>query len=368
MIGFDNCYNNKKVLITGHTGFKGSWLTQWMLMLGAEVVGISDIIPTEPALFNILHLENKIKHYFEDLRNPSEISAIINQEKPDFIFHLGAQPIVSLSYKDPLQTISTNVMGTAHVLNSLLNSDFNCNVIVVTSDKCYDNLEWIWGYKETDQLGGKDIYSGSKGAAELVAKSYYHSFFKKEDSKIQLATVRAGNIIGGGDWAQDRIVPDMIRAWSSGKKLSMRSPNSTRPWQHVLDPLSGYLMVGSKLQMDDQYNGESFNFGPRHEINKPVIDLVQDMAKLWGFENFDDCYEIIDNKTFKEASLLRLNCDKALLELKWNPVLFHEENIEFTGNWYHEYLKSSNNIISFTETQIEDYCSLALERGNSWVK
>jgi len=367
-LGFNNIYKGKKVLITGHTGFKGSWLALWLLMMDAKVVGISEKVPTEPSLFKLLNLEEKISHYFEDIRNKEKLEKIIKEEKPDFLFHLAAQPIVSLSYKDPLETISTNVMGTANILDSLRDTDFECSVIVVTSDKCYDNVEWFWGYKETDHLGGKDIYSGSKGGAELIAKSYYHSFFKKPNSKIRLASVRAGNIIGGGDWALDRIVPDLIRAWSIDKKLKIRSPYATRPWQHVLDPLSGYLLVGEKLHKNIKLNGDAFNFGPRHEINKPVIELVSDLAKIWGFKNPEESYEILENKTFDEASLLKLNCDKSLLQLRWLPVLYYNEFIEFTGSWYHEFTGNKENLLNFTQNQIMDYCHKANERELLWMK
>ena len=367
-LGFNDIYKNKTVLITGHTGFKGSWLVTWLTMMGANVVGISEKIPTKPSLFELLNIEDRITHYFEDIRNKDAIEKIINNEKPDFLFHLAAQPIVSLSYQDPLDTISTNIMGTANILDSLRNTDFKCTVVVVTSDKCYDNVEWVWGYKETDHLGGKDIYSGSKGGAELITKSYYHSFFKKKNSKIRLATVRAGNIIGGGDWALDRIVPDLIRAWNANEKLIIRSPNATRPWQHVLDPLSGYLLVGEKLYGNIELNGDAFNFGPRHEINKPVIELVEDLAIIWNFKDPEDSYEILGNKTFDEASLLKLNCDKSLLQLKWLPVLYYNEFIDFTGKWYHEYRDNRKNLLKYTEDQIKEYCKLAKERDLKWME
>lgn len=367
-LGFNEIYKNKKVLITGHTGFKGSWLVTWMNMMGAKVVGVSERVPTNPSLFELLNIEDRITHYFEDIRNKEGIQKIILEEKPDFLFHLAAQPIVSLSYKDPLDTISTNIMGTANILDSLRFADFKCTVVVVTSDKCYDNVEWVWGYKETDHLGGKDIYSGSKGGAELITKSYYHSFFKKENSKVRLASVRAGNIIGGGDWALDRIVPDMIRAWSIGEKLKIRSPQATRPWQHVLDPLSGYLLVGQELYKNFDLNGGAFNFGPRHEVNKPVIELVSDLAKLWGFNKPEDSYEITDNKTFDEASLLKLNCDKSMIQLKWLPVLFYDEFINFTGNWYHEFIENRDNLLQYTEKQVYQYCQLAKERKLQWMQ
>ena len=367
-LGFSNVYSNKKVLITGNTGFKGSWLTTWLLSLGAKIVGISNGIPTNPSLFELLKLENEITHYYEDVRNTDEIRKIIRSEKPDFIFHLAAQPIVSLSYEDPLETISTNTMGVANVLDSLRESDFDCRVVVVTSDKCYDNVEWVWGYKETDKLGGKDIYSGSKGAEELIAKSYYHSFFSKPDSNVRVITVRAGNIIGGGDWAKDRIIPDTIRAWSNSEVLEIRSPYATRPWQHVLDPLSGYLFVGQKLLESSEFNGETFNFGPRQEFDESVLELVKDLAGIWGFDNINESYQIIEKRKFNEATLLKLNCDKALLKLKWIPVLKHNEVIEFTGNWYKEWIDSRNDLLKYTINQIKEYYDLAKNRELLWAK
>ena len=360
-LGFNDTYRDK------NTGFKGSWLTTWLLSLGAKVIGISNGIPTKPSLFELIKLEDEITHYVEDVRNTEGIRKIVQTERPDFIFHLAAQPIVSLSYEDPLETISTNTMGIANVLDSLREVDFNCVVVVVTSDKCYDNVEWVWGYKETDYLGGKDIYSGSKGAEELISKSYYHSFFNKPDSHVRMVTVRAGNIIGGGDWAKDRIVPDVIRAWSKNDVLNMRSPAATRPWQHVLDPLSGYLLVGQRLDENPDLNGDAYNFGPRQEFNTSVLELVEDLAKIWGFNRIEDGYKIIEKKPFDEATLLKLNCDKALLELKWIPVLRYAEVIEFTGTWYKEWVENNQNLMEFTIKQIKEYYKLARQHELIWA-
>ena len=281
---FKNIYNNKRVLVTGNTGFKGSWLTAWLLQTGANVFGISKDIPTKPSLFEVLNLNDKITHFEEDVCNFSAVKKIMEEVQPDFVFHLAAQPIVSDSYENPLETITTNVLGTTNVLEALRTLNFPCTAIIITSDKCYDNVEWVWGYKETDALGGKDIYSGSKGAAELVCKSYYHSFFKKETSKIRIATARAGNVIGGGDWALDRIVPDCMRAWSRGEVVEIRSPKATRPWQHVLEPLSGYLQLGAELFENKQLNGESFNFGPKAENSHSVEQLLNDLRKVWQID------------------------------------------------------------------------------------
>ena len=321
---FDNIYKNKKVLITGHTGFKGSWLTIWLLSLGAKVIGISKDIPTTPALFEVLELEGKIQHHLLDIRDFNTLDEIINRERPDFIFHLAAQAIVSTSYLEPLETISSNVIGTSHVLESLRLSNHRCTAIIITSDKAYDNIEQIWGYKENDTMGGRDIYSGSKGAAELVIKSYYHSFFKLDQSNVRLSIARAGNVIGGGDWAKDRIIVDAMIAWSKGNKVEIRSPKATRPWQHVLEPLSGYLSLGQQLYADISLNGEGFNFGPRAEQNRTVQELLVDSSKYWNF-NHDNAFIITGNILFHEAGLLKLNCDKALFQLKWQANLEYKE-------------------------------------------
>ena len=258
---FKNVFKNKKVLITGHTGFKGSWLSAWLLNLGAEVIGISKDIPTNPSMFVLLNLKDKIKKdYRADIRNLDIIEEIFLNEKPDFVFHLAAQPIVSVSYKDPIETITSNVMGTTNILEILRKAEHECTAIIITSDKAYDNIEQVWGYRENDALGGKDIYSGSKGAAELIIKSYCNSFFK-EIKTIRIGVARAGNVIGGGDWAKDRIVVDSMMAWSKNKAVNIRSPKSTRPWQHVLEPLSGYLNLAMALSLDDSLNHECFNFG-----------------------------------------------------------------------------------------------------------
>jgi len=253
---FNYVYKGKKVLITGHTGFKGSWLTTWLLHLGADVIGYSKDIPTTPSMFEVLHLADKVNHCIADIRDLDVLSSVVSSEKPDFVFHLAAQPIVSESYLNPIETISSNVMGTANILEALKISNHKCIAIIITSDKAYDNVEQIWGYKEDDKMGGKDIYSGSKGAAELIIKSYFHSFYDKPECNVTLAIGRAGNVIGGGDWAKDRIVVDCMRAWSEDQQVTIRSPSATRPWQHVLEPLSGYLSLGQALSTGKEINGE----------------------------------------------------------------------------------------------------------------
>ena len=345
---FKDIYKDKKVLVTGHTGFKGSWLTSWLLKLGANVVGISKDIPTNPSMFDELNLESKITHYVEDIRDLKKMIKIISKEQPDFLFHLAAQPIVSISYSDPIETISSNVMGTTNILEALKVVNHKCTAIIITSDKAYDNIEQVWGYKEDDKMGGKDIYSGSKGAAELIIKSYYYSFFKDSTSNVKLAIGRAGNVIGGGDWAQDRIVVDCMEAWSKGEVVEIRSPNATRPWQHVLEPLSGYLNLGQALYEDDSLDGEGFNFGPRAEQNHTVEELLIDLSTYWHFNSPSEAYKVTDNILFHEAGLLKLNCDKALFYLKWQANLEYKDTIRFTSVWYYDYYKTKENIFNIT--------------------
>jgi CDP-glucose 4,6-dehydratase len=286
----ENYYKGRKVLVTGNTGFKGSWLTIWLLKMGAEVIGISKYIPTSPSLFEELDLEKKIKHYYADVRDLVRINKIITDEMPDYIFHLAAQAIVSTSYNDPVETVATNVIGTMNILEVLRTFSKPCVAIMITSDKCYDNVEWIWGYRETDALGGKDVYSGSKGAAELIIKSYYNSFFNN-NHPVRLAVGRAGNVIGGGDWAKDRIVVDCMLAWNEDKTVEIRSPKATRPWQHVLEPLSGYLLLGAKTFDGNNLHGETFNFGPKAEQNRTVVELLSDMKKYWNMGGVREIFE-----------------------------------------------------------------------------
>ncbi len=365
---FSNQYHGKKVLVTGHTGFKGSWLTAWLLKLGAKVCGVSDQIPTKPSIFEELGLADKIEHHFCDIRNFDEVSKVLVDFNPDYVFHLAAQPIVSVSYDDPLNTISTNVMGTAVILEALKQWNHECSVVLITSDKCYENVEWVWGYKETDHLGGRDIYSGSKGAAEVIIHAYYHSFFTNKMNKIRLATGRAGNVIGGGDWAKDRIVVDCMKSWADGQSVEIRSPSATRPWQHVLEPLSGYLALGVQLDNDEKLLGESFNFGPRSEQNRTVLELLTDLSQQWHFDKAGDAYRITDNIPFHEAGLLKLNCDKALFHLKWEANLSYKKCVHMVGEWYYSFYKTDKDMYSLTVDQISEYEKLAMEGDLVWSR
>lgn len=366
-MAFNNVYKNKKVLITGNTGFKGSWLSTWLTMLGAEVFGYSLSVPTEPAMYEVLELGSKIKNEFGDIRDKEKFNEYVQTVKPDFIFHLAAQAIVSTSYKEPFDTITTNVVGTASVLEAIRNITWNCTCVLITSDKAYNNVEWIWGYRETDEMGGKDVYSGSKGAAELVIKSYWNSFIK-EMSNIKFGVTRAGNVIGGGDWAKDRIVVDCAKAFSKGETVEIRCPKATRPWQHVLEPLSGYLTLGQWLYEGKSENGEAYNFGPKAEQTKTVFELTQDLAEKWGLDK-ENASKLTGNIPFKEANLLKLNCDKALAFLHWHSTLNYDECVSIIAEWYKTYYENQDSdMYALTVKQIEFYMIEAKKQNLEWSK
>lgn len=366
-MAFNNVYQGKKVLVTGNTGFKGSWLSTRLLMMGADVYGYSSDIPTDPSMFETLKLKDKLHHCFGDIRDKAKLNEFVQKVKPDFIFHLAAQAIVSTSYKFPFDTITTNVVGTASVLEAICNITWHCTCVLITSDKAYDNVEWIWGYRETDAMGGKDVYSGSKGAAELVIKCYWKSFIQVMPN-IKLGVARAGNVIGGGDWAKDRIIVDCINAFSQNRIVEVRCPKATRPWQHVLEPLSGYLVLGQYLFEDKVKNGEPFNFGPRAEQTKTVFELVQDLSELWGLDK-DHVAKLTDNIPFKEASLLKLNCDKALAYLNWHSTLHYEQCVRFIADWYKTfYLQQNIDMYQLTVAQIKEYLGEAQKQRLQWTK
>lgn len=362
---FNSIYKGKKVLVTGNTGFKGSWLTMWLLELGAEVYGISNGVPSNPSMFEELELEKKIKYYCLDIRDAAAMDSQIRAIAPDFIFHLAAQPIVGSSYSDPVGTIATNAMGTVHILEAAKSLTNQCSLVMITSDKCYENVEWLYGYREIDRLGGKDIYSASKAAAEILIYSYYHSFIKHKPN-LRLASVRAGNVIGGGDWAEKRLVPDCIRAWKNGDSVTIRNPKSTRPWQHVLEPLSGYLVTGQYLAEDASLNGEAFNFGPPSDQIFSVQQVLSSIAEHWKLSKEKEWVKI-EAGTFHEAGLLKLSCEKANVHLKWWPVLNFTETMEFTASWYWEYYKGKSTALEVTKTQIKEYIDKASSRGLNWT-
>ena len=358
-------FKDKKILITGHTGFKGTWLTAWLKLLGAEIVGISLDIVSDPSHFLEANLDDGIKDYRVDIRDREKVIEIIKKERPDFIFHLAAQSLVRESYLNPVDTWSTNLMGTLNILEALRKVDKKCTAVIITSDKCYDNVEWVWGYKETDSLGGPDPYSSSKGAAELLIKSYLKSFFASEDCEVRIASARAGNVIGGGDWAKDRIIPDCVKAWSQDKIVQLRNPNATRPWQHVLEPLSGYLRLAYDLDKSKRLHGEPFNFGPPAQQNQSVSELVEVMSHYWDKVRWEDISKTVDQPY--ESGLLKLNCDKALHELNWKAVMDFEETVSMTAEWYKSFYLDQTTILDFTNSQLEKYTDLAKSRGLDWA-
>ncbi|VVB88583.1 GDP-mannose 4,6-dehydratase [uncultured archaeon] len=362
---FGDIYRNKKVLITGNTGFKGSWLSIWLLMLDARIYGLSNDIPTQPSHFSGARIKDRITYIEKDIRFLKDVRQVIEEIKPDFVFHLAAQSLVRLSYSNPVLTIETNVLGTMNVLEALRQANHPCCAVIITSDKCYDNIEWVWGYRETDALGGRDPYSASKGAAELVVKTYANSFFNRPESKVKVASARAGNVIGGGDWAVDRIVPDCMKAWSSGKPVKVRNLNATRPWQHVLEPLSGYLLLGQRLYENPELNGEPFNFGPSDNRVYTVGELIAQMQKNWRGAEIDVSPP---EETERESTLLKLCCDKALHILKWQANLDFGETVGFTVDWYRRFYEQKEDVFSTSFGQIEEYVRLAGSRNRAWVK
>jgi len=354
-------FYNKNILVTGHTGFKGSWLTIWLKQLGANVVGISIDEPSKPSHFNVANVSDQVNNYCVDIRNSEDVKRIVNKVQPDFIFHLAAQALVRPSYKNPLETLNTNAIGTANILDALRFLDKQVVAVMITSDKAYDNVEWVWGYRETDALGGKDPYSASKGMAELAIRTFVESYFNEPNSNVRVGIARAGNVIGGGDWATDRIVPDCMVAWSESRIVDIRSPWATRPWQHVLEPLSGYLLLGANLANSGKYHGEAYNFGPNANQNHSVSDLIIEMGKYWDKVQWSDVSQ--DQKHVHEAGLLKLNCDKALSDLKWKPTLKFEETVKMTVEWYKQFYKSKEqSMLDFSMTQISEYTELAGNR------
>ena len=352
-----NLFSDKKVLVTGHTGFKGSWLVSWLNYLGSNVIGLSDRIPTSPSHFDVLS-ETVDQDIRADIRDRDNVVNTLNKHNPDVIFHLAAQPIVFEAYQDPFATFEVNAMGTASIFEFLRQMSSNCVAIFITSDKCYDNVEWTYGYRESDRIGGKDPYSGSKGAAELVIKSYFESFISKLSPRIKLGIGRAGNVIGGGDWGSYRIVPDCARSWSKNEIPEIRCPQATRPWQHVLEPLSGYLALAANLLKSNDFNGEAFNFGPPAAQNHSVQELVEEIMLHWDGNDWLDKSE--GNSMPAEAGLLKLCCDKALHQLKWRSTLDFQETAKWTADWYKTYYQyGPQEAKKITNAQISEYMKLS---------
>ena len=365
---FNNRFAGANVLVTGHTGFKGSWLTTWLLKLGANVTGIGLDPNTSPSLFSALDLARKISDKRIDVRDAKSLDQAVQEAQPDFVFHLAAQALVRVSYADPRNTWSTNVMGTVNLLMAVQKLNKQCTVIVVTSDKCYKNKEWLWGYRETDELGGHDPYSASKAATELVTSSFISSYFSDltTTNPIRLSSARAGNVIGGGDWSTDRIVPDCMKAWARNETVVLRNPNATRPWQHVLEPLSGYLCLASRLHESPKLHGEPFNFGPTVDRRVHTVGhLVETMQRSWPLARFTVATS--KDAHVHEAGLLQLNCDKATSELSWASVLDFESTVHFTANWYRRYYEGASEAFEITYDQLNKYQNLAQTAKLQWT-
>lgn len=347
----NNFFKDKKVLVTGHTGFKGAWLSFYLHLLGSRVMGISLKPSTKPSLFDILGLKNKINNNFINILEKKKIEKKILQFEPDIIFHLAAQAIIKNSYNDPLNTWKTNLIGSINILEIIRKLKKKCTCVMITSDKCYENLEKITGYKEDDILGGTDPYSASKASTEIAIKSYFKSFIKGTNHKI--ATARAGNVIGGGDWSSNRIIPDCIKSIVEGKKVKIRNSNATRPWQHVIEILNGYLKLAKKLYLNKNINGHSFNFGPKNSEIVPVSDILGYIDDIWPGFRWVKAKNIIKNET----DMLVLNTKKAKKILNWNTRLNVKQATNLTIEWYKEFYKSKKNnlIIQLTKNQILQY-------------
>jgi len=363
-MSFLDVYKGKKVIITGHTGFKGSWLAMWLKHLGAEVYGYALAPYSEMDNFVTSKLSTEIHHMEGDVRDGTELKSYFQEVQPDFAFHLAAQPLVLLSYKDPVDTFSTNMMGVVNFFEAVRATPSVKAAINVTTDKCYDNREWVWGYRENDPMGGKDPYSASKGCSELITSSYLESFFKAEGT-CNIASGRAGNVIGGGDWALDRIIPDYFRAIQQGVQLEIRNPYATRPWQHVLEPLSGYLNVGQELYLQGKSFSGGWNFGPEDMSNYSVQELIDKMQLL----DARGGYTIPENtEKLHEANLLKLDISKASNYLKWKPVLSFDETVKFTLDGYLVDLEATSDTYQSRIDQISQYCELAASKGINWAK
>jgi len=359
---FNGIYKGKTVLVTGHTGFKGSWLVYWLKQMGANVIGYSLEAPSNPNHFDLLNLE--IESIIGDIRDQKKLDSVFNEYKLEIVFHLAAQPLVRLSYEDPIETYETNVIGTLKVFETCRKTNVKA-IVNITSDKCYENREWVWGYRENDPMGGYDPYSSSKGCAELLTSSYRNSYFNLNDygkkHQALLASCRAGNVIGGGDWAEDRLITDIMVAVSKNKKVKIRNPQATRPWQHVLEPLSGYLQIGQKLLEGKKEFAEGWNFGPSDEGSITVEEVVKHIKQYW--EKID--YEHNSNEDHPhEANLLKLDCSKAHIKLKWQNVWDSQKTFEITTNWYKAFYEK-NSIL--TGKDLECYIADAKSKNIEWA-
>jgi CDP-glucose 4,6-dehydratase len=350
-------WKNRRVLITGHTGFKGSWLLLWLKHLGAEVTGFSLEAPTTPSLFEATNIDKDFNHVIGDIRNLNSLFECINTFAPELVIHMAAQSLVFDSYIDPVSTYQSNVMGTINLFEAIRKTDSVKAVLNITTDKCYENKEWIWGYKETDPLGGYDPYSSSKACSEIISESYRQSFFSSKG--VLMATARAGNVIGGGDWSDNRIIPDAIRSFSQGRPLIVRSPLSIRPWQHVLEPISGYLAICQKLINGEDQFASSWNFGPNYSDNREVSILADLMVDNWGG---DAKWELDKKEHYHEAQQLKLDCSKSNFYLKWSPKWALDVSVDKTISWYKAFY-NGQDMNEFSLKQILEYQEKCSRQG-----
>ncbi|SCB95524.1 CDP-glucose 4,6-dehydratase [Kosakonia oryziphila] len=353
-------WKGKRVFITGHTGFKGSWLTLWLQSMGAVLKGYSLNPPTEPSLYESAAVDDLIDSTIGDIRNFDQLHAAISAFRPEIVFHMAAQPLVRLSYDEPIETYSTNVMGTVHLLEAVKRVGGVKAIVNITSDKCYENREWVWGYREHEAMGGYDPYSNSKGCAELVASAYRNSFFNEKDYAkhgVALASVRAGNVIGGGDWAKDRLIPDILRSFENNQTVIIRNPHAIRPWQHVLEPLSGYITIAQRLYKEGPAFAEGWNFGPREDDAMPVQFIVETMVKIWG----DDAAWLLDgNEHPHEAHYLKLDCSKARMRLGWQPRWNLVETLQRIVKWHKAWI-AGEDMLACSRNEISEYMKTSLK-------
>lgn len=352
---YENMFLNKTVLVTGHTGFIGSWLTTWLVYLGAKVVGVSLEPSTNPSLYKANGLKELVLDYKKDIRNYYDVETIIKENHPEFIFHLAAQSLVLRSYKEPSDTFSTNIIGTVNILEVLRNSKFPSIFINFTSDKCYENQEIDYKYKENDKLGGHDPYSASKACSEIITNSFRQSFFKNKENQISISTIRSGNVIGGGDWAENRLIPDCIRHFNKKEKIMIRNPNSIRPWQHVFEPISGMLLLALHMKNNPTKFNESWNIGPNF-TNISVKEIVEKIIKKLGSGAWEKSQ---DSENFHEANILKLDSSKIQDRLNWTQCLTTEESIDYTIEWYKEFKENGYYMFDFSIKQIENYLTKA---------
>ena len=366
---FKGIYEDRTVLVTGHTGFIGSWLVLWLQSLGAKVVGYSLKPPTKPSLFETLGLENEITHIIGDIQDKQNLSDNIEKHKPEIVIHLAAQSLVRASYEDPSETFQTNILGTVNILDSIRKLDYVKACVIMTSDKCYQNLNSNHFHKETDPLGGNDPYSASKGAAEIITNSFRNSFFnteKNHDKNTGIASVRAGNVIGGGDWARDRIIPDCITALTTEKKIRVRNSSSIRPWQFVLEPISGILWLSSKLYTNPKTYSTAWNFGPNQTNKITVEKIVQNIIKIWNRGDWVDVSKESKDQSIESVSLL-LDSTKALNSLEWKTIYSLETAINETISWYKSYYNNHVSMRELSINQIEQYSKKANQMNIAWA-